>query len=250
MCSARQRACNHNSCPHSHATPRFVVRSGMRDGRGLPSGCVSPTHGRNKSMKRKRLDIFIGVLTSGLILGGRCGGRCGVLPAGAAPSTTDLQTTVQAVQNAAAAAVAQATGSAHADAARAGVEPVALVAGICRGADHRAVERAGQHACCPDRTRPPARTPRGSRRPWPTPTRRSMRVRCRSVVAADASSSCSTTSVGLNQPGGLADVNAPITAQDNADRADEPGRIRARLGRAGSLLPRRRRTALSTRTHR
>ena len=35
-------------------------------------------------------------------------------------------------------------------------------------------------------------------------------------VAADASSSCSTTSVGLNQPGGLADANAPITAQDNA----------------------------------
>ncbi len=35
-------------------------------------------------------------------------------------------------------------------------------------------------------------------------------------VTADASTSCSTTSVGLDQPGGLADVNAPITAQDNA----------------------------------
>ena len=35
-------------------------------------------------------------------------------------------------------------------------------------------------------------------------------------LVADASSSCSTTSVGVNQPGGLANVNAPITAQDNA----------------------------------
>ncbi len=34
-------------------------------------------------------------------------------------------------------------------------------------------------------------------------------------LVASASSSCSTTSVGVNQPGGLANVNAPITAQDN-----------------------------------
>ena len=35
-------------------------------------------------------------------------------------------------------------------------------------------------------------------------------------LVADASSSCSTTSVGTNEPGGLADANVPITAQDNA----------------------------------
>jgi hypothetical protein len=35
-------------------------------------------------------------------------------------------------------------------------------------------------------------------------------------VLADAASSCSTTSVGLGQTGALANINIPITAQDNA----------------------------------
>ena len=35
-------------------------------------------------------------------------------------------------------------------------------------------------------------------------------------LVADASSSCSTTSVGLNQAGAIGNVNVPVTAQDNA----------------------------------
>ena len=35
-------------------------------------------------------------------------------------------------------------------------------------------------------------------------------------LLADASSSCSTTSVGLNQVGAIGTVNVPVTAQDNA----------------------------------
>ena len=65
-------------------------------------------------MRRNTNSTSIGVLTCGLMLAVGAGAVAGVMPAGAASSSssTDLQTTVQAVQNAAAAAVAEVSGSA------------------------------------------------------------------------------------------------------------------------------------------
>ena len=63
------------------------------------------------------------------------------------------------------------------------------------------------------------------RRRSPTSTRQINACSLSVGLLADAASSCSTTSVGLDQVGAIGNVNVPITAQDNAIGLLEPGRV-------------------------
>ena len=163
-------------------------------------------------MRRIRL-TSIGVLTGGLILA--VGTVAGVAPADAAPSPSDLQTTVPAVQNAAGAAVAQATGSATPTSPGPASDPLpSLPASVAAPISALSNEIGGTLLPGQDSTTGSNTTGQSS----PVANADAPINACSlSVgVVADSGSGCSTTSVGLNQAGGVADVNAPITAQDNA----------------------------------
>ena len=218
----------------SSGISRFAGYEGRR---GLQSGSCVPYSRRSKTMRRNRL-ASIGVLTCGLVLAVGAGVGAGVMPAGAASSSSSTDAADHGAGGAErrrGRSWPQATGSATPTApGRRRIRCRRSPRVRCR-TDHGAVERARRARCCPARTRRPGRTRRARRRRSPTSTRRSMPARSPSGVAADAGSSCSTTSVGLNQPGGLANVNAPITAQDNAIGLLEPGGLRARTDRRSVL---------------
>ena len=138
------------------------------------------------------------------------------MPAGAASSPSpDLQTTVQAVENAAAGAVADATGTAAPTAPGPASDPLpAAPASVAAPITVVTNELGGTALPSQDSTTGSNTTGQSS----PVANADAPINACSLSVGlvADASSSCSTTSVGTNEPGGLADANVPITAQDNA----------------------------------
>ena len=143
----------------------------------------------------------------------------GVTPASAAPSSTDLQTTVQSVQSAATGAAAPATGSDRSDHSDSCAESAAVGPAPRCSLDLPSisvlVNELGSTPL-PNQDSTTGTNSTGQSSPVGQRQRPDQACSLSVGVAADAGSSCSTTSVGLNEPGGLADANAPITAQDNA----------------------------------
>ncbi len=163
-------------------------------------------------MRRNTL-TSIGALTCGLVLA--VGTAVGVTPASAAPSSTDLQSTVQAVQNAAAAAAAQATGAAAATAPAPASNPLPSVPASVAAPISVLSNELGTTAL-PNQDSTTGTNSTGQSSPVANANAPINACSLSVGVAADASSGCSTTSVGVNEPGGVADANVPITAQDNA----------------------------------
>ena len=156
-------------------------------------------------MRRNRL-TSIGVLTCGLVLS--VGAVVGATPASAASSPTDLQSTVQAVQNATAAAVAQATGTATPPAPSSCVDPLPSVPASVAAPITVLSNELGDTSL-PSQGSTTGTNTTGQSSPVANADAPINACSLSVGVAADASSSCSTTSVGLNEPGGLADANAP-----------------------------------------
>jgi len=171
-------------------------------------------------MRRNRL--WLCTVASGALLL-PVGILAGLTPAGAASAPDPLQTTVQDVESAAAAAVqttvpdeaatapATSSGAATADstAPLAGL-PISLSAPITALAN----EIGATSLPAQDETSGTNTTTQTS----PAANVDAPINACSFSIglAADATSSCSTTAVGVNQTGGIGSVNVPVTAQDNA----------------------------------
>ncbi len=171
-------------------------------------------------MRRNRL--WLCTVASGALLL-PVGILAGLTPAGAASAPDPLQTTVQGVESAAAAAVqttvpdeaatapATSSGAATADstAPLAGL-PISLSAPITALAN----EIGATSLPAQDETSGTNTTTQTS----PAANVDAPINACSFSIglAADATSSCSTTAVGVNQTGGIGSVNVPVTAQDNA----------------------------------
>ncbi len=161
-------------------------------------------------MRRNKLNS-IGALTGAFVLG--VVAMVGPTPASAAaPPSTDLQSTVQGVQNAATAAGAQATG---ATAPTPVANPLPSVPASVAAPISVLSNELG-NTPLPNQDATTGTNTTGQSSPVANANAPINACSLSVGVAADASSGCSTTSVGLNEAGGLADANAPVTAQDNA----------------------------------
>ena len=181
-------------------------------------------------MRRNRIDIQFAIMTCGLILGAGAGVGAGVMPAGAASSPTDLQTTVQAVQNAAAAAVAQATGSAAPTPPGPASNPLpSLPASVAAPITVLSNELGNTMLPGQDSTQR-ARTRTGQSSPVANADAPVNACSLSVGLAADASSSCSTTSVGAEPAGRTRRRQRADHGAGQRHRAAEPSGFRARLG--------------------
>ena len=181
--------------------------SSFRGVRGTGAACGRvrvPNTRKGQTMNRNRT-TSLGVIAGGLVLA--AGALASVTPAsGATPSPTDLQTTAQAVQNTATAAVGQATGSSvpTAPTPASAAVPITALSNEIGG------------TLLPGQSSITGSNATGQSSPVANADAPVNACSVSVGALADSSSSCSTTSVGVEQPGGLADANVPITAQDNA----------------------------------